>query len=135
MTNHLGVDTEFITVPKRTSTLSADYVLEYKNRKLAVIEAKKSDLTYNEGVGQAKDYAQRLNIRHTYSTNGKRIYAIDMEEGKEGEVSVYPTPSKKLSTGVDAPEIRHIVLLRDVKSMVEFKQIVGRGTRLFDEKD
>ena len=37
--------------------------------------------------------------------------------------------------GVDAPEIRNIVLLRSVKSMVEFKQIVGRGTRLFDSKD
>jgi type I restriction enzyme R subunit len=40
-----------------------------------------------------------------------------------------------LSTGVDAPEIRNIVLMRPVNSMVEFKQIVGRGTRLFDGKD
>ncbi|MCD6212909.1 MAG: DEAD/DEAH box helicase family protein [Sulfurovum sp.] len=77
---------------QRTSTLSADYVLVYKNRNLAVIEAKKSDLAYNEGVGQAKDYAQRLNIRYTYSTNGKRIYAIDMEEGKEEEITEYPSP-------------------------------------------
>src|SRR5690606_14640066 len=45
------------------------------------------------------------------------------------------TTSQKLSTGVDAPEIRNIVLLRPVNSMVEFKQIVGRGTRLFDGKD
>jgi type I restriction enzyme R subunit len=44
------------------------------------------------------------------------------------------TTSQKLSTGVDAPEIRNIVLLRPVDSMVEFKQIVGRGTRLFDSK-
>jgi len=77
---------------QRTSTLSADYVLVYKNRNLAVIEAKKSDLAYNEGVGQAKDYAQRLNIRYTYSTNGKRIYAIDMEEGNEEEITEYPSP-------------------------------------------
>ena len=47
----------------------------------------------------------------------------------------YLTTSKKLSTGVDAPEVRNIVLLRPVKSMVEFKQIVGRGTRLFEGKD
>ena len=79
---------------KRGSTLSADYVLTYKNRNLAVIEAKKRALTYNEGVGQAKDYAERLNIRYTYSTNGERIYGIDMQEGKEGEVSTYPSPDE-----------------------------------------
>ncbi len=45
------------------------------------------------------------------------------------------TTSKKLSTGVDARNVRHIVLMRPVKSMIEFKQIVGRGTRLFDGKD
>ena len=45
------------------------------------------------------------------------------------------TTSQKLSTGVDAPQVRNIVLLRPVKSMVEFKQIVGRGTRLADGKD
>jgi type I restriction enzyme R subunit len=76
------------------SRLSADYVLVYKNRNLAVIEAKKDTLAYNEGVGQAKDYAERLNIRYTYSTNGKRIYQIDMQEGIEGEVSHYPTPDE-----------------------------------------
>ena len=45
------------------------------------------------------------------------------------------TTSQKLSTGVDAPEVRNIVLFRPVNSMIEFKQIIGRGTRLFDNKD
>jgi type I restriction enzyme R subunit len=45
------------------------------------------------------------------------------------------TTSQKLSTGVDARNVRNIVLLRPVGSMIEFKQIVGRGTRLFDGKD
>ena len=45
------------------------------------------------------------------------------------------TTSQKLSTGVDARNIRNIVLLRPVKSMIEFKQIIGRGTRTFDGKD
>ena len=45
------------------------------------------------------------------------------------------TTSHKLSTGVDARNIRNIVLMRPIKSMIEFKQIVGRGTRLFDGKD
>jgi hypothetical protein len=42
--------------------IKADYVLVYKNRKLAVIEAKKDELPVSEGVGQAKDYAQKLKI-------------------------------------------------------------------------
>jgi type I restriction enzyme R subunit len=45
------------------------------------------------------------------------------------------TTSQKLSTGVDARNIRHIVILRPVNSMIEFKQIIGRGTRLYDGKD
>ncbi len=45
------------------------------------------------------------------------------------------TTSQKLSTGVDARNIRSIVLMRPVNSMIEFKQIIGRGTRLFDGKD
>lgn len=79
---------------RRAQPLKADYVLEYKNRRLAVIEAKKRDLYYTDGVGQAKDYAERLHIRYTYSTNGLHIYAIDMKEGTEGDVSKYPTPDE-----------------------------------------
>ncbi len=45
------------------------------------------------------------------------------------------TTSQKLSTGVDARHVRNIVLMRPVNSMIEFKQIIGRGTRLFDGKD
>jgi type I restriction enzyme R subunit len=45
------------------------------------------------------------------------------------------TTSQKLSTGVDARNIRNIVLMRPINSMIEFKQIVGRGTRLFDGKE
>ena len=45
-----------------------------------------------------------------------------------------PLP-RKLSTGVDARNIRNIVLMRPINSMIEFKQIVGRGTRLFDGKE
>ena len=44
------------------------------------------------------------------------------------------TTSQKLSTGVDARNVRNIVLLRPINSMIEFKQIIGRGTRLFDGK-
>ena len=72
----------------------ADYVLVYRNTKLAVNEAKAWDEELTEGVGQAKDYAAKLAIRFAYSTNGKGVYAIDMETGKEGEVAAYPTPDE-----------------------------------------
>jgi type I restriction enzyme R subunit len=45
------------------------------------------------------------------------------------------TTSQKLSTGVDARNICNIVLMRSINSMIEFKQIIGRGTRLYDGKD
>jgi type I restriction enzyme R subunit len=45
------------------------------------------------------------------------------------------TTSQKLSTGVDARNIRHIVLMRPIRSMIEFKQIIGRGTRTYEGKD
>ena len=79
---------------RRAKPLSADYVLIYKNRRLAVIEAKKRDLHYSEGVAQAKEYAERLQIRYAYSTNGLAIYGIDMQEVKEGDVKAFPTPDE-----------------------------------------
>src|SRR4249920_3889832 len=57
----------------------ADYVLVYRNHKLAVVEAKAWDEELTEGVGQAKNYAGKLTVRHTYATNGQGIYGIDME--------------------------------------------------------
>jgi type I restriction enzyme R subunit len=77
---------------RRGKALSADYVLVYRNHKLAVIEAKAWDESLTEGVAQAKDYAGKLAIRYTYSTNGRELYGIDMKEGKEGVVDKYPTP-------------------------------------------
>jgi type I restriction enzyme R subunit len=56
-------------------------------------------------------------------------------QDNEKSIPVILTTSQKLSTGVDALNIRNIVLLRTINSMVEFKQIIGRGTRLFDDKE
>jgi type I restriction enzyme, R subunit len=72
----------------------ADYVLTFRNHKLAVIEAKARDKPDTEGVGQAKSYAEKLQARFAYSTNGRRIYQIDMETGAEGYIERYPTPDE-----------------------------------------
>ncbi|MFP4347199.1 MAG: type I restriction-modification enzyme R subunit C-terminal domain-containing protein, partial [Desulfococcaceae bacterium] len=72
---------------------------------------------------------------------------VTANDGKEGErflrvfkdnektIPTILTTSQKLSTGVDARNVRNIVLLRPIRSMIEFKQIIGRGTRLFEGKD
>ena len=76
----------------RANPLSADYVLSYRDRKLAVIEAKRAGLGHTDGVGQAKDYATRLKARFAYSTNGIGWYGIDMATGAESD-QVLPFPS------------------------------------------
>jgi len=72
---------------------------------------------------------------------------ITSDEGKDGrnllekfqnndtDIPVILTSSQMLTTGVDARNVRNIVLVREIKSIVEFKQIVGRGTRLYEGKD
>jgi len=79
---------------KRGKALTADYVLEYRNTKLAVVEAKAWDKPLTEGVGQAKDYAGKLAIRFTYASNGQGVYGIDMATGIEAEQVGFPSPDE-----------------------------------------
>ncbi len=78
----------------RAKPLIADYVLVYKNRKLATVEAKSDELEVGEGVAQAKNYASKLELAYTYSSNGKEIYEISMQSGHEGLVGAFPTPDE-----------------------------------------
>jgi type I restriction enzyme R subunit len=78
----------------RAKPLKADYVLVYKNRKLAAIEAKSDEKPVGEGVGQAKNYAEKLHLSYTYSSNGNEIYQICMKTGKEGLAGAFPSPEK-----------------------------------------
>ena len=82
---------------RRAKPLSADYVLFYRGKKLAVIEAKSKDHGVTEGLAQAKDYAERLRVRFTYATNGRGIYEVDMETGAErilDGLHAMPTPAE-----------------------------------------
>ena len=78
----------------RSKSLKVDYVLVYKGIKLAVIEAKSNELGVGEGVAQAKQYAEKLKLETTYSTNGKEIYQICMKTGNEGIVSKFLSPEE-----------------------------------------
>ncbi|MBQ2168274.1 MAG: DEAD/DEAH box helicase family protein, partial [Prevotella sp.] len=91
-----------ITSTGHKNPKKADYILEYKGQKLAVIEAKSDEKDVAEGVDQAKLYANALNIRYTYSTNGNEIWFIDMGvknskgdyiiPSKEHDIDYFPTP-------------------------------------------
>jgi len=78
----------------RAKPLISDYILVYKGRKLAVIEAKSDTLEVGEGVAQAKNYAEKLHLQTTFATNGKEIYQICMETGNEGLIQQFPTPDE-----------------------------------------
>ena len=78
----------------RAKPLIADYILVYKGRKLAVIEAKSEDKEVGEGVAQAKQYALMLHVDFAYAANGKEIYAINMKTGKEGLIASFPAPEE-----------------------------------------
>ncbi len=81
------------------------------------------------------------------STDPDYCHRVTAEDGAEGErwlrvfrdnektIPTILTTSQKLSTGVDARNVRNIVLMRPVRQMIEFKQIIGRGTRLYEGKD
>lgn len=60
---------------------------------------------------------------------------LEKFQDNDKDIPTIITSSQMLTTGVDARNVRNVVLDRTVGSMVEFKQIVGRGTRIFDGKD
>ena len=85
--------------------------------------------------------------QNSTSTDPNYCHRVTADEGAIGDqhlrafqdnektIPTILTTSQKLSTGVDARNIRNIVLMRPIRSMIEFKQIIGRGTRLFEGKD
>ena len=78
----------------RFRQLKADYVLAFKNIKLAVVEAKSDEVEVGEGVAQAKLYANKLRLQSSFSANGKSIYQINHISGEEGLISSFPTPEE-----------------------------------------
>ncbi|MEX2588829.1 MAG: type I restriction-modification enzyme R subunit C-terminal domain-containing protein, partial [Chitinophagales bacterium] len=116
--------------------------------KIFLDEANQNEKTIIFGANQAHAALLR-DLVNQYSDSKDPFYCVRVtaNDGEEGErllrefqdnektLPTILTTSQKLSTGVDARNIRNIVLLRPVNSMIEFKQIVGRGTRLFDGKE
>ena len=138
---------------KRYTEAEMNRIIEIKEREEYRVKIFMSLINQNEKTlvfcaTQLHALAVR-NLINQYATskNPNYCHRVTAHDGKLGEqhlrdfqdneksIPTILTTSQKLSTGVDAPEVRNIVLLRPVNSMIEFKQIIGRGTRLFEGKD
>ena len=89
------------------------------------------DLVNQESESSNVKYCVRVTANDGSLGDG---YLEDFQDNEKTIPTVLKT-SQKLSTGVDARNIRNIVLMRPVNSMIEFKQIIGRGTRVFEGKN
>ena len=121
---------------------------EAKRVRILMDEMDQSEKTLVFGANQAHALVLR-DLINQMKTNPDPFYCVRVtsDDGARGEqylrefqdnektIPTVLTTSQKLSTGVDARNIRNIVLLRPIKQMIEFKQIIGRGTRLFEGKE
>ncbi len=128
-------------------------VIEIKAREAKRVQVFLSEIDPNEKTlvfCATQDHAAAVrDLVNQHKRNSDPLYCVRVtaNDGALGEqylrdfqdnektIPTILTTSHKLSTGVDARNIRNIVLLRPIRSMIEFKQIVGRGTRLFDGKE
>ena len=118
----------------RVKTLLSEINLDDKTLIFCVTQrhaALISELINQNKLSEHSDYCHRVT-----ADDGKlgELHLRNFQDNQK-KVPTILTTSRKLSTGVDARNVRNIVLLKDVKNMVEFKQIIGRGTRLYEGKN
>jgi type I restriction enzyme R subunit len=73
---------------------SVDYLLQYNNTNVGLIEAKRENLPITEGLQQAQDYGSKLGVRFVYSTNGHGIFEYDMDLDTGKKIDSFPTPEE-----------------------------------------
>ena len=105
---------------KRAEPSIADYVLEYKSKRVAVIEAKRWDLPHSEGVAQAIRDGQKLGLPFAFATNGQKIRQINLMTGKEKDVASFPSPDELWSM-INEP----MNILRDQLRAIPFESRGG----------
>lgn len=89
---HYFTDGRKLAKGARGKRCFVDYLLHKDNRYLGIIEAKKESEHPTKGLQQAIEYAQKLNVRFVYSSNGKQTYELDLETGRSDYINQYPTP-------------------------------------------
>ncbi len=131
-----------ITIPEREKK-RVQYWMDKMNPKEKTIVF----CARQEHAGMVRDYINQYAIKRGWTTNNSYCVRVTATDGKAGEtdlkifqdnektIPTILTTSRKLSTGVDARNVRNIVLMRPCNNMIEFKQIIGRGTRMYEGKD
>src|SRR3989449_186884 len=141
-----------IETGKRYTETDFNRIIEIKEREVHRVTLFMDQINQNEKTlvfCATQDHAlavRDLINQMKVSTDPNYCARVTADDGERGEqflrdfqdnektIPTILTTSQKLSTGVDARNIRNIVLMRPINSMIEFKQIIGRGTRLFDGK-
>lgn len=98
---------------------------EHADRMRQALVEENSDL-----VKEDSRYAMRITSNDKYG-----VLQLDNFQNPESKYPVLVATSKLLSTGVDVKTCKFIVLDSNIRSMIEFKQIIGRGTRVMEEAD
>jgi type I restriction enzyme R subunit len=142
-----------IEAGKRYTESDFNKIIEIKEREAHRVKIFMDQINQNEKTlvfCATQDHAlavRDLINQITTSTDPNYCHRVTADDGALGDqhlrdfqdnektIPTILTTSQKLSTGVDARNIRNIVLMRPINSMIEFKQIIGRGTRLYDGKD
>lgn len=119
---------------KRVGIFMSD--INQKEKTLVFCASQLHALAVRDIISQIKTSNEPNYCQRVTANDGKlgEQYLRDFQDN-EKTIPTILTTSQKLSTGVDARNIRNIVLMRPINSMIEFKQIIGRGTRLYDGKD
>lgn len=73
----------------------ADYLLYHKGKPIAVVEAKDNKHAVGGGIQQAMDYAQILDLKFAYSSNGDAFLEHDFITGKETEIKLEDFPTEE----------------------------------------
>jgi type I restriction enzyme R subunit len=110
--------------------------INQKEKTLVFCATQDHALAVRDLINQVKDSSDPNYCQRVTANDGElgNQYLRDFQDN-EKTIPTVLTSSQKLSTGVDARNIRNIVLMRPIRTMIEFKQIIGRGTRLYDGKD
>src|SRR5690348_13508709 len=110
--------------------------IDQREKTLVFCATQDHALAVRDLINQMKTSADP-NYCHRVTANDGALGEQHLRDFQDNEKTIPTvlTTSQKLSTGVDARNVRNIVLMRPINSMIEFKQIIGRGTRLFDGKD
>jgi len=110
--------------------------INQKEKTIVFCATQEHALAVRDLINQNKESTDP-NYCHRVTANDGKLGEQHLRDFQDNEKTIPTilTTSQKLSTGVDARNIINIVLLRPINSIIEFKQIIGRGTRLFDGKD